>query len=129
MLRWRGDTEARNAVYANRNRLRSAVGKESMRQRAEIVERSFAHNLERGGMRRTWLRGRENVHKRYLIHVAGHNLGILMRLLIGAGTPKEAAARAFLFVNYRDDTLAIVIFALDQAGLGILVVIVATEPI
>jgi hypothetical protein len=54
-----------------------------------------------------------------------------MRLLIGAGTPKEAAARgrAFLFVIYRDDTLAIVIFALDQAGLGILVVIVATEPI
>ena len=28
----------------------------------------------RGGMRRTWLRGRENVHKRYLLHVAGHNL-------------------------------------------------------
>ena len=72
-LRWRGDTEARNALYAHRNRLRSAVGKQSMRQRAEIVERSFAHNVERGCMRRTWLRGRENVHKRYL--VAGHNLG------------------------------------------------------
>jgi transposase len=129
-LRWRGDTEARNAVYANRNRLRSAVGKQSMRQRAEIVERSFAHNLERGGMRRTWLRGRENVHKRYLIHVAGHNLGILMRLLIGAGTPKEAAAhgRAFLFVNYRDDTLAILVIFLDEAGPGILVVTVTAEP-
>ncbi len=38
-----------------------------MRQRAEIVERSFAHNLERGGMRRIWLRGRENVHKLYLV--------------------------------------------------------------
>src|SRR4051794_888746 len=58
-----------------------------MRRRAEIVERSFAHNLDRGGMRRTWLRGRENVHQRYLVHVASHNLGILMRLLIGAGTP------------------------------------------
>ena len=69
--RWHGDTEARDAVYANRNRLRSEVGKAGMRKRAEIVERSFAHNLERGGMRRTWLRGRENVHKRYLIHVAG----------------------------------------------------------
>ena len=104
LLRWHGDTEARDAVYANRNRLRSAVGKAAMRRRAEIVERSFAHNLERGGMRRTWLRGRENVHKRYLIHVAGHNLGILMRLLIGAGTPKEAAARgrAFLFVAHGD---------------------------
>src|ERR687885_540082 len=92
--RWHGDDAARSAVYANRTRLRSAIGKEAMRRRAERVERSFAHTLERGGMRRTWLRGRENVHKRYLIHVAGHNLGLLMRLLIGAGTPREAAARA-----------------------------------
>ena len=90
--RWHGDEEARRAVYNNRVRLRSEVGKQAMRKRAEIVERSFAHTLDRGGMRRTWLRGRENVHKRYLIHVAGHNLGLLMRLLIGAGTPKEAAA-------------------------------------
>jgi len=54
----------------------------------------------RGGMRRTWLRGRENVHKRYLVHAAGHNLGILMRALFGAGTPLEAAdiRNAFLFV-------------------------------
>ena len=36
-----------------------------------MVERSFAHILNRGGMRRAWLRGRDNVHKRYLIHVAG----------------------------------------------------------
>src|SRR6202035_1626305 len=90
-LRWHGDDEARAAVYANRNRLRSGVGKEAMRKRGEVVERSFAHVLERGGMRRTWLRGRENVHKRYLVHVAGHNLGILMRALFGAGTPKEDA--------------------------------------
>ena len=48
-------------------------------------------------MRRTWLRGRENIHKRYLIHVAGHNLGLLMRLLVGAGTPKEAVARGWGF--------------------------------
>ena len=93
--RWHGDEEARRAVYNNRARLRSAVGKQAMRQRAELVERSFAHILDRGGLRRTWLRGRENVHKRYLIHVAGHNLGLLMRLLIGAGTPKEAVARGW----------------------------------
>ncbi len=43
-------------------------------------------------MRRTWLRGRENVHKRYLLHVAGHNLSLVMRQLIGAGTPREAVA-------------------------------------
>jgi transposase len=44
-------------------------------------------------MRRTWLRGRENIHKRYLIHVAGYNLGLIMRLLTGAGTPREFHAR------------------------------------
>src|SRR5829696_9209201 len=93
--RWHGDEEARRAVYNNRARLRSGVGKQAMHQRAERVERSFAHILDRGGLRRTWLRGRENVHKRYLIHVAGHNLGLLMRLLIGAGTPKEAVARGW----------------------------------
>src|SRR5512147_877481 len=126
LLRWHGDTEARNAVYADRNRLRSAVGKQSMRQRAEIVERSFAHNLERGGMRRTWLRGRENVHKRYLIHVAGHNLGILMRLLIGAGTPKEAAARgrAFLFAGHARNTLVLSISAIVDADFRMLIVTV-----
>ena len=83
---------ARRAVTNNRTRLLSGVAREAFKLRAEIVERSFAHNLDRGGMRRTWLRGRENVHKRYLLHVAGHNLSLLMRQLIGAGTPKEAVA-------------------------------------
>ena len=46
-------------------------------------------------MRRTWLRGRENVKKRYLVHVAGHNLSLLMRQLIGAGTPREAVAGGY----------------------------------
>jgi transposase len=128
VLRWHGDTEARDASTPTAIRLRSAVGKAAMRRRAEIAERSFAHNLERGGMRRTWLRGRENVHKRYLIQVAGHNLSILMRLLIGAGTPKEAAARGRAFLLVGDHALAIFIFTLDEAGRGILAVIVATEP-
>jgi transposase len=58
------------------------------------VERSFALILDRGGMRRVWLRGRDNMQKRYLIHVAGYNLGLLMRLLTGAGTPREFIAMA-----------------------------------
>lgn len=116
--RWHGDTEARDAVYANRGRLCSARAKAAMRRRAEIAERSFAHNLERGGMRRTWLRGRKNVHKRYLIHVAGHNLGLLMRQLIGAGTPKEAAAhgRLLLVVLYTEGILAIAFLAVAETG-------------
>jgi hypothetical protein len=73
-----------------------------------MVERSFAHVLDRGGMRRAWLRGRENVHKRYLIHVAGFNLGVLMRALHGQGTPREAAeARAAFIFVLRTDSLVV----------------------
>ena len=98
--------------------------------RAEIVERSFAHNLDRGGMRRTWLRGRENVHKRYLVHTAGHNLGILMRLLIGAGTPREAAARtlAYLLFVHTEQTAAIILIAVSPDGFAILVIAVTADP-
>src|SRR4051812_12797643 len=92
--RWHGDEEARRAVYNNRARLRSGVAKEAFKRRAELVERSFALILDRGGMRRAWLRGRENLHKRYLVHVAGYNLGLIMRLLVGVGTPRELLARA-----------------------------------
>jgi transposase len=129
-LRWHGDDKARAAVYANRTRLGSGVGKQAMRRRAEIVERSFAHILDRGGLRRTWLRGRENVHKRYLIHVAGHNLGILMRLLIGAGTPKEAADRALacLFFFSTEEAMAIVLFAASREGFAVLVMAVTAHP-
>ena len=122
VARWHGDQDARRAVYNNRARLRSAVGKQAMRQRAELVERSFAHLLDRGGLRRTWLRGRENVHKRYLIHVAGHNLGLLMRLLIGAGTPKEAVARGWC-------ALILLPTADSAADAAILMVLVARNAI
>ena len=93
--RWHGDEAARRAVTNNRARPKSGVAREAFKLRAEIVERCFAHNLDRGGMRRTWLRGRENVHKRYLLHVAGHNLSLLMRQLIAAGTPREAVAGGY----------------------------------
>ena len=87
--RWRGDAQARRAVYNNRARLRSGAAKEAFKLRTELVERSFALVLDRGGMRRSWLRGRENLHKRYLVHVAGYNLGLIMRLLVGSGTPRQ----------------------------------------
>ena len=128
--RWHGDDKARAAVYANRTRLGSAVGRLAMRRRAEIVERSFAHTLDRGGMRRTWLRGCENVQKRYLVHVAGHNLGILMRLLIGAGTPKETAARsrAYLLFLYTEPEVAIILVAASPDGFAIQAMAVLAEP-
>ena len=92
-LRWHGDDEARRAVVNNRTRLLSGVARVAFKLRAEIVERGFALVLNRGGMRRAWLRGRENIHKRYLIHVSGYNLGLIMQLLTGAGTPREFQAR------------------------------------
>jgi transposase len=80
-------------VADNRTRLLSGVARAAFTLRAEVVERGFALILDRGGLRRAWLRGRENLHKRYLIHVAGYNLGLIMRLLTGAGTPREFQAR------------------------------------
>lgn len=94
-LRWHGDDAARRAVYNNRTRLLSAAARQAFKLRAELVERGFALILDRGGMRRVWLRGRANVQKRYLIHVAGYNLGLIMRLLTGAGTPREFQAQEF----------------------------------
>jgi hypothetical protein len=100
-----------------------------MRKRGEVVERSFAHVLERGGMRRTWLRGRENVHKRYLVHVAGYNLGVLMRALFGAGTPREAAAawNAFVFVIQAAQAIVVVVVAACDAQIAALVI--ASSPL
>lgn len=128
-LRWHGDEAARHAVYANRARLKSGVGRDAMRRRGEMVERSFAHVLDRGGMRRAWLRGRENIHKRYLIHVAGFNLGILMRALFGRGTPREAAGvkNALLFVIQSDDALALAVVAEIDGETAMLVITVAPE--
>jgi len=39
-------------------------------------------------MRRVHLRGRENILKRVLIHIGGFNLSLIMRQLLGKGTPR-----------------------------------------
>jgi transposase len=87
----------RAAVYANRRRWRGARSKRLQRQRSERVERSFAHVCETGGGRRSWIRGLLEVTKRYLIQVAGHNLGILMRKLFGIGTPRSLQGSSRVF--------------------------------
>ena len=86
--RWRGRTATRDTVYANRRRIRSARGRRLQRQRSERLERPNAHLYETGGMRRTHLRGHDNILKRLLVHVGGFNLGLVMRALIGVGTPR-----------------------------------------
>ncbi len=71
-----------------RRRMRRNKGKRLQRQRSELVERSFAHVCETGGARRTWLRGKRKINKRYLMHVTARNLGLLMRDLFGIGKPR-----------------------------------------
>ena len=100
---WSKDPEARAPVYGNRRRMRGRRGRRLMRQRGERIERSFAHLYDTGGMRRTHLRGHTNILKRLLIHAGGFNLGLVMRHLIGIGTPRGlqgrvAAVRATLGV-------------------------------
>ncbi len=85
---WSKKPAARILVYANRRRIPGARGRRLMRQRGERIERSFAHLYDTGGMRRTHLRGHANILKRLLIHAGGFNLALLMRQLIGSGTPR-----------------------------------------
>jgi len=59
-----------------------------MRRRGEYVEPSFAHMYDTGGLRRTHLRGHQNILKRLLVHASGFNLGLLMRKTFGRGTPR-----------------------------------------
>jgi transposase len=68
--------------------------KSLLRRRGEFVERSFAHCYETGGMRRCHLRGHENILKRQLIHLGAFNLSLILRQLLGAGTPREWKNRA-----------------------------------
>jgi transposase len=89
--KWKGKRDQQLAFYANRNNIRSDAGKGWMRKRAELVERAFTHYLDAGGMRRVWLKGHENIAKRLMVQVAGFNLGLLMRKLVGSGTPRAWA--------------------------------------
>src|SRR5579885_2859478 len=98
---WEGKSGQQQAVYANRRRVQGNYGKRLLRRRGEFVERSFAHCYDTGGMRRTHLRKHNNILKRQLIHVAGFNLSLIFRKLLGAGTPRELnnlGQRLLLFI-------------------------------
>ena len=76
------------AYRGNRRRIKGDRSKRLQKKRSELIERSFAHMCETGGARRTWLRGIEDVKKRYSIVAAGRNLGLMMRKLFGVGKPR-----------------------------------------
>jgi len=108
---WKGKSAERDAVYANRRRIRGERGKRLLRKRGEFLERPFAHCYDTGGMRRTHLRRHPNILKRLLIHVAGFNLGLVMRKLVGAGKPRAIAGVAALirkcFVGIAEDLIGL----------------------
>jgi len=86
--RWKGKPAEKKATYGNRRRIRGQRGKDLLRRRGELVERSFAHGYETGAMRRTHLRGRANIRKRLLVHLAGFNLSLILRRQLGLGKPR-----------------------------------------
>jgi transposase len=87
--KWQEHPQAQKAVYANRRRVKGERGKRMQRLRGERLERSNAHMYETGGLRRTHLRGQENIWKRLIVHAAGFNLGLLLRAVIGIGKPRR----------------------------------------
>jgi transposase len=87
---WEGKQAEKEAVYANRRRIRGERGKWLQRQRGEKIERNFAHQFDTGGMDRLYVRGIENVHKKLLLQAAACNIALLMRSLYGAGKPRAA---------------------------------------
>src|SRR5436190_12768595 len=89
--KWPGQSAAQAAVYANRRRLDTKTAKALMKRRGELIERSFAHLYDTGGMRRVHLRGKNNIAKRVLIHAAAFNLSMILRRMLGAGTARQAA--------------------------------------
>jgi transposase len=89
---WKDQPEARDAVYRNRRRIRGARGKR-LRQRGERLERPFAHLYRTGRMRRVHLRGHDNILKRVLLQAGALHLGLLMRQLVGVGTPRSLQGR------------------------------------
>jgi transposase len=88
---WTGQGAAQAAVYANRRRLNTKTAKALMRRRGELVERSFAHLYDTGGMRRVHLRKRNNIAKRALLHAAAFNLSLILRQILRVGTARQAA--------------------------------------
>jgi len=114
---WKNKQPERDAVYANRRRIRGKRGKALLRTRGERLERPFAHLLETGGMRRTHLRRRDNILKRVLVHVAGFNLALIMRSRFGIGKPRQLQGGARRFEALRA-LLALLRAFLRGAGPG-----------
>src|SRR3954463_14863344 len=98
---WDGKEAEKKAVHDNRRRIQGERGKRMQRQSGERIERNFAHHFDTGGLDRLYVRGLDNVHKKFLIQAAACNLALLMRLTYGSGKPRaahDAAIEAILTI-------------------------------
>lgn len=102
------EPQQRQAVQAARRSTQSKYGKALLRRRGMHIERSFAHILDCGGMRRATLRGWKNLNKRFKLAAAFYNLSQLMRKLFGFGTPKQLAALARAILSVFSHLLSLI---------------------
>ena len=112
------ETDQKKAVQAARRSVKSKSGKDLLRRRGMHIERSFAHILDCGGMRRTTLRGWENLNKRFKLAAAFYNLSQLMRKLFGIGTPKQLAACGRLLLLQLTSLWAVLVAMVRRLGLA-----------
>jgi transposase len=89
----------RKALHRAACAVKSQSGKALLRKRGMHLERGFEHVLDEGGLRRATLQGTENLTKRYKIAAACFNLSLLMRTLLGVGTPKQWMAGAYALLE------------------------------
>jgi hypothetical protein len=75
------------------------------------------------------LRGRDNVRKRYIAHIAALNLGLVMRTLFGHGTPREAANAVLVVLVAATWRVLRAMEAIGHSVLGIFLPLVTVRPL
>src|ERR1700674_5621110 len=105
---WQGKGEQQKLVYQNRERVGSEYGKSLLRRRSELVERSFAHCYETGGMRRCHLRGQQNILKRQLLRNNSFSGNQWVNGTLGAsgavtGASFQIGSNPFAFGSYANE--------------------------
>jgi transposase len=115
---WQGEGKAdeQKRTYENRRRVRGDRNKRLQKLRSELTERTFAHLYETGGMRRVYLRGRDNILKRLLIHGAAFNLSLILRGTLGVGKPRRLQGTALEMIALLLQLLGWLWTGLRQAG-------------
>jgi DDE family transposase len=113
---WQGKAVEQKRTYENRRRVRGNRGKRLQKTRSELTERSFAHMYETGGMRRVYLRGRDNILKRLLVHGVAFNLSLVLRKTLGAGKPRQLQGLCCEPLAFCEDILADLRAALQRVA-------------